>query len=394
MKISKCLAIVAVSVLAVSCDFFQTEPEFSEENETVSECPLPEVARLIADLPMQQEQLREVHNAVCSSSENGYDEEYLMKDLFNSPGNGVGDVSGTKASTYSCPMRELIRSQLESKFRTKAGLSDARSVEEYIEKLIGSGTQIYWPYSENWNGQTLPILTFDPENSSSTNKGYEIVLNPDGSRDVIEVEVDEAMAEKRPVWVINRNDDSSYKSLEMRRKEDPDWGRGGEIDVSTKASSGFHTLILKQFKMKRNYDSWFGGASEFFIKMGGVNGFKAKTEEEMRNYQPSVTDFMVVVRRGQKDKPVPFNTIVVSNWTDQMEDYAFLITEDDGGTTTNWKCSATVKVMSKSYGFDLDIPYKDKDDIVWRGSLAREYLEKYNGKYEKFGDVELMFEIR
>ena len=386
---------MAVPVIAVSCDSFRIDPFSTEEEKPVSEYPLPEVARLIAELPIQQEQLQEVYAAVSSSSENGYDEEYMMRDLFASPGKGVGDVDGTKSSSYGNPMRNLIREHLKDKFRTKSGESDGQTVEEYIEELAGSGAQIYWPYSEKWNGQTLPILTFDPENSDTVNVGYEIVLNPDGSRDIMEVSVDEITAKMRPVWVINRNDDSAYKSLEIRRKEDPEWGQGGSIIVGTKASAGLRTLVLKSFYVARNFDSWFGGAAEFFLKMGSLSGFKASTtEEELRNFQPSVTDFMVVVRRGQKKTWIPMNTVVISDWEDQMESYAFLITEDDGGTTTSCKCSAVVKVQSKSYGFEMELPIKDRDDIVWRGPLSREYLEKNSGKAEQFGDVSLIFELK
>ena len=60
---------------------------------------------------------------------------------------------------------------------------------------------------------------------------------------------------------------------------------------------------------------------------------------------------------------------------------------------SSWKCSATVKVQSKSYGFDLDIPYHDRDDIVWRGTLSRRYFEKNSGITGHFGDVELTFGI-
>ena len=59
---------------------------------------------------------------------------------------------------------------------------------------------------------------------------------------------------ERPVWVVNRNDDSSLTTLEMLRKEDPSWGEGGgEIIVkpkeagSTKALSGHKMLVLKDF---------------------------------------------------------------------------------------------------------------------------------------------------
>lgn len=68
-----------------------------------------------------------------------------------------------------------------------------------------------------------------------------------------------------------------------------------------------------------------------------------------------------------------------------------MMTEDDGGTRTEWKCSAVVKVKSRSYGFDLALPFNSRDDIVWRGQLSSKYLEKYDGITSRLGDVEVTF---
>ena len=183
--------------------------------------------------------------------------------------------------------------------------------------------------------------------------------------------VTEQVARERPVWVINRNDDAGFTPLELFEGSVENGTRAG----GDKGQDGdARVLSIVSFKMLRNYDSWFGGASEFFIKCGAVDGFKATKEDDLRNYSPSITDFMLVLRRRQLDKKVPFSAILLSNYTDQMEKIAFLVVEDDGGTTTSWKCSATVKYNSKSYGFELEIPYKDKDDIVWRGQLTRNLI--------------------
>ena len=68
-----------------------------------------------------------------------------------------------------------------------------------------------------------------------------------------------------------------------------------------------------------------------------------------------------------------------------------LVVEDDGGSMTSWKCSAMVKFNSKSYGIELDLPFRRYDDIVWRGQLSNYYLTKYSGQRSRFGDVEISF---
>ena len=404
---------------------------------------LSETALLLSRLPIGTGQMGEVHDAVTASVNNGFDEEYMLSDLFAAPGSGVGDrqlaedgkapdrakgdgntrADGSKE--YTRPLRDLIRGAIEQEQTEKVralchesggtksedgeisvevsnDVTDA--VEERIQLLCDSGVQIYWPYSENWDGESLPIVTFDPGDGLDTNIGWQ--LAPDGSL-AEEVTVDETMAKNGCVWVINSNEDCNLLPLSYIRKTDPSWGMPdhGTIVVGTpqamptngtegtKASSKSKTLLLKKFTAKRNFDNWFSGGSEFFVKIGKVEDFKATTEAEMLLYKPSVTDFMVAVKRKDIGKELDFNALLVSEWTDQLSMCAFLITEDDGGTITKWDCNAVVKINSKSFGFEISIPINSKDDIVWRGQLSGKYINATANLTGHFGDVDLVFEV-
>lgn len=124
-----------------------------------------------------------------------------------------------------------------------------------------------------------------------------------------------------------------------------------------------------------------------------MDDFRAQTEEEMREYTPQVTDFMISVKRNQLKKPIPLRAMLLSNYTEQMETIALVITEDDGGEVTSWKCSGVVKVKSKSYGFEVEIPYRDRDDIVWRGQLHQEFFTTGPYSLSRFGGVMLGFSL-
>ncbi|MCR4565431.1 MAG: hypothetical protein K5651_05000 [Bacteroidales bacterium] len=426
---------------------------------------LSETARLLSQLPIGTGQMGEVHDAVTASIDNGFDEEYMLSDLFTAPGSGVGDRQlaeensgrsgglpksgrGTKADgakEYTQPLRDLIRGALvqeqTEKVRARchrsgrAGIHEnsvpegtkgedgevsieveedvTDAVEERIRLLCDSGVQIYWPYSENWDGETLPVITFDPGDGFDTNIGWR--LAPDGSL-AEEVTVDEEMARNGCVWVINSNEDCELQPLSYLRKTDPTWGlpdhgtivvgtpertaiagTGATYGMSpsegTKATKKSKTLLLKKFTAKRHFDNWFSGGSEFFVKIGKVEDFKATTEAEMQLYKPSITDFMVAVKRKDIGKELDFNALLVSEWTDQLSMCAFLITEDDGGTITKWDCNAVVKINSKSFGFEISIPINSKDDIVWRGQLSGKYINATANLTGHFGDVDLVFEV-
>ena len=188
--------------------------------------------------------------------------------------------------------------------------------------------------------------------------------------------------------MINRNGDSFATPLPLFV---PESALASERSATTKAAS--RVLRMKSFTMLRNYDSWFQGGSEFFVKCGSVNGFSASTEAELKLYSPSVTDFMVAVKRKYLNVEREYNAIIMTNFSNQLENLAFLVTEDDGGTQTSWKCSATVKIKSKSYGFDVDIPYKENDDIVWRGQLSANFFQSEDIVTGRFGDVIIKFEL-
>ena len=355
---------------------------------------LDEVARLLAAVPVGQAQVAEVRDAVSASTGNGYDEEYPMRQLFEAPGAGIGDAPGTRSEAYAQPLRDLLSAEIRRQYGTRGMDADA-----FLDALSGSDVQIYWPFSEEFDGDETPVITFDPGGSETKNTGW--IRREDGT--VEEIIVDEEMARERPVWVINRNRDAEYETLEMRRKEDPDWGQGGSILVrprtsseapATRSGEGDHkTLVLRSFKSNRQFDNWFCGGSEVWVKCGAVEDFCATTEAELRLYSPSITDFLIVVRRKEMGKVLDFNAVLVSEWTGMLDNCAFMMIEDDGGSLTTWKCTAMVKYNSRSYGFEIEFPIRAHDDIIWRGALTRSYIERNNGVTGHFGDVDLVLEL-
>ncbi|MBR6547236.1 MAG: hypothetical protein IKT69_02945 [Bacteroidales bacterium] len=395
------IVLSACMLAAASCEILDNDPDKHVKDEDSTYVGLEEVAELLALIPLKSSHVNEVHDAVTSSSGNGYDEEYTMKDLFERPGAGVGDLEVRSGTIYENPLRDLIKEHVYGMAATRSA-DDGIDPDRFLEELMSSDIQIYWPFSDSWDGEGMPIITYDPEDGSDKNMGYRLVVNDDGSRSVESLVVDEALAEAEPVWVVNRNSDAGYATLEMLRREDPDWGEGGGTIIvrpscpetlKTRAEVSVKSLILKDFTMNRSYDTWFAGASEFFVKTGSVEDFTASTEAELRLYSPTITDFLIVVKRSQIGEPLPFNAMLVSDWTGQMTHCAFMITEDDGGTITEWNCTALVRIASKSYGFEIKIPFNSRDDVVWRGQLSSRWLEANSNLVGHFGDVDLTFEV-
>ena len=86
---------------------------------------------------------------------------------------------------------------------TEGGWQDGYVVtdaDEYLAALQDSDIQIYWPYSERWDGTQLPVITYDPGYDTDVNIGYEVSINDDGSRSIREMEVNEELAKERKKW--------------------------------------------------------------------------------------------------------------------------------------------------------------------------------------------------
>ena len=389
-----CLA-GTLAVAACERPDLRGNPSRDEEGEPLA-FTLDEVARLVASVPVGEAQVAEVRDAVTASTGNGYDEEYPMRLLFEAPGTGIGAEPATRVEAYARPIRDLLAAEVRQRYGTRALDADA-----FLYALSDSDVQIYWPFSEDFDGDETPVITFDPGGGETRNTGW--IRQEDGTLE--EVVVDEETARKRPVWVINRNRDAEYETLEMRRREDPEWGQGGSVVVRPKThgegvptradnrDGDFQTLVLRSFKSNRQFDTWFCGGSEVWVKCGAIEDFTASTEAELRLYSPSITDFLIVIRRKEVGKVLDFNAVLVSEWTGMLDNCAFMMVEDDGGTMTTWKCAAMVKYNSRSYGFEIEIPLRTRDDIIWRGALTRTYIERNNGVTGHFGDVELVLEL-
>lgn len=410
MKYVKFFLLPAVCALAItSCN--KAEKDDADPIATTTQELLSKsgVAQMLASLPIEADHISEVWGAVSSSEANGYDEEYMMCDLLSSPGAGVGDSPESRAATraqYSRSLRDLIAGYLSEQAAaiTREGstkASDAALVQQWLADLSSSGLQIYWPYSSDWDGETTPLVTFDPGYGASDNYAWEIAWEDGAYKAMRQVYVDEAVAASRPVWVINSNDDSGFTPLELFSRAAVSQKKAGvstkkglfDFDDDPDPETPRRNLFIKDFTMLRNYDSWFAGASEFFIQTGSVTADYGESEVNPGSFNPEITQLMIVVKRRQVGLKIPYEAMLLSNFPDELSEIALLITESDGGTRTTWKASAKVMIKSKSYGVDMEFPLYSNDDMVWRGPLSMDYLRKLGSDEGRFGDVRITFKV-
>ena len=149
-KVNLKLAMLLFSAVFASCEIVDNDlMKPVEDPNDGAQIALKEVASVLADIPLQKAHVHEVFDAVSASAANGYDEEYTMKHLFSTPGVGVGGTL-TKGNSFANPLKNLIEEHLKSASMTKS--EGGMDPETFIQILMDSDIQIYWPYSENWDG--------------------------------------------------------------------------------------------------------------------------------------------------------------------------------------------------------------------------------------------------
>lgn len=373
-----CVLCAVVSVALMSCTKQGLSPEIPQHGQTEL---LERTAELLASAAADERLRQEVYAAVKESYDAGYDEEYTFRNVLHAPSRGTG-FRGTRSQEQGeMSLKDFIIEAVSSGTRSGDGAA-------LLDSLADARVQIYWPYSQRWNGKDVPVVTFDHLGDTPWNYGFVLRSAPDGTCALSRVLIDEEYAKDHPVWVVNMNRDMDYRPI-VACEDTP----RRSMDNPSKLGEIIYSLMLKSFTANKNYDCWLAGASEFFIKVGAVESFTASTEAEMLLYTPTVTDFYIVVRRGEIGERKDINTILVSDWTTQMTSIAMMIIEDDGGRQTKWETEIMVKVDSKSYGIAVSIPLNVRDDIVWRGSLSSRYLFSTQAEHTVFSDVEVEMEI-
>ena len=180
------LLALSLSLLFVSCDEIGSnlEPIDGYEYDAVT----PEaVADALVHLHPDKEICEEVHTAVRKAVSFGLDESYYFCEVLGKENRITKVNRNIQAKLNSLPTGNSIKEIL------------AKVVED--EKYMNH-YQIYWPYSENWDGNTMPTITFQTEAAveQEENVGYRIVKDR-----IEEVNVDEEYAKQHPVWIINFN---------------------------------------------------------------------------------------------------------------------------------------------------------------------------------------------
>ena len=191
IKITVLFAVI-ISLFSACSNDEPTPPQLPDDNYEYSVDSLKDVAFALVKLQPTIEMCKEVHAATQKAISLGLDETYYFVEML-----GKGEQI-TKSSE--------IKREILSKLAT---LPEDNNIKQLFDQMSENNSvlqkyQIYWPYSERWDGKEMPTITFKSKESpliaQEENIGYLIK-----GEEVEDVLVNEEYAKTHPVWIINTN---------------------------------------------------------------------------------------------------------------------------------------------------------------------------------------------
>lgn len=380
-------AIFIMAIAFSSCekdyvtDVTQNE-QFAEKNirESIGTSDLSSIASILSHISINNDICKEVHEAVSSATDNGLDESYYFQEILKEGNNKIATRSGNPSS-----LGTLIKNYFANPITRSA---DADAIN--LDLLAKSDIQIYWPYSEDWDGKTLPAITYAPEDEDQE-WNYAYKKNGDKIDTII---VNEEYMEKNPVWIINKSDisyeDLPNLSLKQNVKNNvlflSETNENKNIDnlpyITRATGEPVYTVYLGQFMAEKQYDKIWSGGSEFAIQMGAIENMQIESIEQLKSANPQVTYLRITRSRKdiKKKRWITLNSVLSSDWYPNENNAAFMIHEEDQGKNINWEADLSIKIKGKDFGFKAKLPFGSHDDLVYRTVYKRTFVFSTNNK--------------
>lgn len=373
------IAVLSLGLFACNSNDEPLAPQNSNEYPDCNESEDSEkIAQLMTSIPLTKEIVNEVFSATQKGIENGIEESYYFADVLSES----DAKSASRAS--STPQESVLGRELRS------ALNKSRSGDQVDIDLLQNGDyQIYWPYSEDWDGETQPVITFVPKDENQLwNYGYKQTDN--GIETII---VDEEYMESNPVWIINKADFSYDELPNFNNNEFVKNGisycprkatttESSNQTGSTRAAGlPVYTVYLGKLMSDHQYDKVWSGGSEFAIRMGAIEHMEITSEEQVKSENARIN--YVRVCRSRKDIKKKrwaelTGCVLSSDWQPNENNAAFSIYEEDQGGSKNYEASLSVKILGKDIGFSIKMPYGSHDDKICNQIYTRNFMFSTN----------------
>jgi len=115
------------------------------------------------------------------------------------------------------------------------------NLDSLFSWIKDNNVQVYWPYTDLWDGKTIPTISYDPmEKEADQNEGFKVVVASDGTTKIETVLVNDEYASNNPVWILNFNEHSRESIQNHRQKRIK---KNNNNDLYSRSSSFVKTIF-------------------------------------------------------------------------------------------------------------------------------------------------------
>jgi hypothetical protein len=191
----------------------------SEKQQDATTEKLQAVAQLISTIVNDKESLGDVKSLIDLNLSYGFDEEVRFYDILLPEQSKLINQNMLRSDhiSFTYRLKEVLRENSKNPI-----LRSSNSASEIESFLIENDYQIYWPYSENWDGEEIPVVTFALKEDGNSDEvyAYKIAFDSEGSSMIDSILVNEEYAEHHPVWIINNNMKRACKTYAKEHEHD------------------------------------------------------------------------------------------------------------------------------------------------------------------------------
>ncbi|MFV0585396.1 MAG: hypothetical protein ACK5N4_25550 [Parabacteroides gordonii] len=349
---------------------------------------LSTVAQLLASIEIDQAVMNEVKAGVERSRKYGLDEEYRFTDMLKPSLSKIQRSS--ESSVLLQKMADVFNAQQE---QLKLGVSSF----DFFNCLSDNDIQIYWPFSEKWDGYTQPILLYATDDN---NRACKIHIEG-GIIDVDTISTTREFMKNNTVWIISINE-TSYDEL-------PDFENGEYVN---KDGVFFYSEIANAWLNKMHgksrlgmmspvhigeimvYDKDGSGGPEIYFMWGHAGGgMGLPIQGYINSYRLNLSDNEVKVVKQ-------INLNIQPNWTSYQKTNALIILEKDGGKD---KTATRNLIYTNPSGMTdvtvpIDFKYERRDEWLYDGIFERSKIfssanRASDGSYKQYHGSGIYFTL-
>lgn len=351
-SLASCM-LLAMGLLTTSCS--NDESVETPNAEVTQQMTRSQAVDILRNMKFDHALSEEIHGCVTNSLASGRDEYVRLSELMSKETRSAG--------------QSLFATRLINLFMDKY-ITRSIEAEDMLKELTGSDFIIYWPYSEDWDGEELPTLVAAPDNEDAAEAMGVKIIQDGGDVHYEDVLVDEDYMMQHPVWVVDTKAENPNVVYITPSNGENEISRAPR-NITRAGTDTIHVWRLQKMQVTHQYDGPFKGGPDIQIHVSypSVSGSVNTTSVHQIDF--SRKD---VKKKRWKDVNLVLNT----DWTkNQIDNGIFIIEQDWDGKSANVTSTLSLTYQDDN-GFqgttNVTIKYSTNDEFIAHDVRKRSYM--------------------